>query len=293
MRIEITTDCVCDLPQSYIDAYGIGVMNFYITTSGGRFRDGEEITSENIIDYFERGGYKAAVEAPAPEEYAQFFQSRFNEECEEIIHITGSKRSSRAYQNAAAAARMVDAPGQTVHIMDTDSYSGGLGYFVLKAAKMRDNDATAKQILDTIYAEKEFLSTSFILPDAEVMSRSFKAGKRIRGMCNFFGLHPTFTFKDGKLKVKNFMLGSYKRSMVRYIRGELGKASSINRDMLVLTYAGCDFATVSAMKKELEKYGTFGEIITARACASVSANCGSGMFGVMFMQTHKGSRGGR
>ena len=56
--IGITTDCVCDLPDEYLKKRGVDVVYFYITTGTGRFKDGFEITSGNVLEYLENGGNK-------------------------------------------------------------------------------------------------------------------------------------------------------------------------------------------------------------------------------------------
>lgn len=101
-RIGITTDCVCDLPDEYLKFHDVEVVYFYITTGTGRFKDGFEITSGNILEYLENGGEKAETNAPAPEEYRDFFLAQL-EKYNEIIHISISDKISLSYHNAKVA----------------------------------------------------------------------------------------------------------------------------------------------------------------------------------------------
>ena len=67
-RIGISTDCMCDLPADYLQKHGVDVMQFYIHTATGRFRNESEITSENILEYLEAGNVIVKSNVPAPEE---------------------------------------------------------------------------------------------------------------------------------------------------------------------------------------------------------------------------------
>ena len=88
-KILITTDNVCDLPEDILREYDIPAIHFYITTDHGCFRDLDEITSGNIIEYFANGGKHIATQSPSVEDYEEFFQYVLeSKECDEIIHIT-------------------------------------------------------------------------------------------------------------------------------------------------------------------------------------------------------------
>ena len=71
-KICITTDCVCDLPDEMLKKNNVDQIYFYIRTDNGRFRDIDEITAQNIFDYFENGGVKAISEAPPKKNFIRF-----------------------------------------------------------------------------------------------------------------------------------------------------------------------------------------------------------------------------
>ena len=78
-KIIITTDCVCDLSEELIEMYDIKIIHFYVVTEHGWFKDLEEITSDNIVEYFERGGNQLLTKAPFREEYEAFFEKVLKE----------------------------------------------------------------------------------------------------------------------------------------------------------------------------------------------------------------------
>ena len=72
-KVHITTDSVCDLPQDILEMYGIGVVPYYVCTDQGRFRDMNEMTSDNLLEYWLRNGGNVRSEAASIEEYEGFF----------------------------------------------------------------------------------------------------------------------------------------------------------------------------------------------------------------------------
>ena len=144
-KLGITTDCVCDLPDDYLKLHDVGIVYFYITTDRGRFKDGYEITSGNIIEYLEDGGEKAATNAPEPEEYREFFQDRLKE-CDELIHISISSKVSLSCKNASSALKLMGEQADRVHVIDSKHLSTGMGHLVIKAVEMRDSGKAAEEI---------------------------------------------------------------------------------------------------------------------------------------------------
>ena len=281
-RLGITTDCVCDLPDEYLKLHDIDIVYFYITTSTGRFRDRYEITAGNIIEYLEGGGEKAETKAPEPEEYKAFFEKGL-EKYKEIIHITISNHVSLSFKNANAALELMGENSKKVHIIDSEHLSTGMGHMIIKAVEMRDKGSSADEIIAEAERMKKKIATSFITMNADYLYRNGRAGKKVKDICSAFMLHPVLTMKDGKMTLKTIKIGSYEKSVIRYIKSELGRNKKINRKRLFITHACCPVRTISSIKAAVQKMCRFDEIIVTNASATVSGNCGPGSVGVLFV----------
>ncbi|MGN1415510.1 MAG: DegV family protein [Oscillospiraceae bacterium] len=281
-KIGISTDCVCDLPDEFYKLHGIEIVYFYITTETGRFRDGYEISSGNVIEYLESGGKKAETNAPEPEEYEIFFEKNL-EKYDEIVHISISGLVSNSCRNAAAALEKMGEKGRRVHVVDSCHLSTGMGHMVIKAVELRDAGKSAQEIAEEVYQMKDRVSSTFITMDADYLYRNGKTSKLVSKLCTTFSLHPVLTLKDGRISLKTIKVGRYDKAMLRYVRGELRINRRINKRRLFITYAGCSVKTVSNIRAEVEKLCRFDEIIVTKASATVSGNCGPGTLGVLFV----------
>lgn len=281
-KTGITTDCVCDLPEEYLKANDIYIVYFYITTATGKFRDGYEITSGNMLEYLENGGEKAETNAPEPEEYKTFFENALNR-YDELIHIAISSRVSLSYQNATAALKLMGDNGRRVTVIDSAHLSTGMGHMVMRAVELRDHGETAGEIVKEVESMKNKVSTSFITKNADYLYRNGRASKKVQRLSAFLMLHPVLTLKNGRITLKTLQIGNYEKSVMNYIKSELKHDSKIDKKRLFITHAGCTLKMISQVKSEVEKLCKFDEVTVTKASATVSGNCGPETVGVLFV----------
>ena len=281
-RIGITADCVCDLPEEYLAVHDIDIVYFYIKTDTGRFRDRYEITSENIIEYLERGGNKAETFEPTPGEYKEFFENSLKK-YDEIIHICISSFVSGSTRNAAAALELMGDNGKRVYVIDSWHLSTGMGHMIIKAVEMRDRQTSVDEITTEMESMRNKVSSSFITRSADYLYRNGRAGKRVRDITEMFSLHPVLCMKDGKMAVKSIKAGNYDRAVLKYIKSELRHNKKIDMKRLFITHACCSAKTIADVKQLVNKYCEFDEVIVTKASATVSGNCGPGAIGVLYV----------
>ena len=84
--ILVTTDSVCDLPDSLVREFGISVCPYYVDTDDGRFLDGLEIQPDELLMHI-AGGRKGISQPPRAEDYERFFAEKLTE-AQNVIHIS-------------------------------------------------------------------------------------------------------------------------------------------------------------------------------------------------------------
>lgn len=282
-RIGITADCACDLPEEYFEMHDVGVIYFYITTDTGRFRDGYEVDSQNIIEYLENGGKKADTDAPQPMEYELFFDKQL-EKYDEIIHISLSDKLSLSYANALTALSFMGRDGKRVSVIDSQQFSSGMAFLIIRAVEMREKGYSSAEITKECEHIRECISTSFIARNADCLCRSGLTGKTVGTVCSAMLIHPVLSMKKGRVALKTLEIGDYGRSVCSYIRNELRRSGRIDRQRVFITHAGCKAEMIAAVKNEVKKLCRFDEIIVAKASATISSNCGAGSIGVLFLK---------
>lgn len=282
-KIGILTDCICDLPDDYLKANGIDVMHFYIHTATGRFRDGDEITSENILEYLESGEVILKSNIPDPEEYKDFYEDALNR-YDEVIHICTSDKVGLSYPNAKASLKLLGEDAKRrLTLINSTSLSTGLGHMVLRAVALRDSGKSVAEIVEACESIKSKISSSFIVPNAEYLYRMGYVGKGVDNLSKLLHIHPVLFIKNGKLGVKSFRIGNYEKAIMRYVRSELKHGDRIDQRQLFITHAGSPAKVISQIKAEAEKLCKFDRITVTKASAAISSNCGPETVGVLFV----------
>lgn len=279
-KIWITSDCTCDMPESLLEEYNVEVIHFYISTDHGCFKDTDEMTASNVVEYFENGGVKINTGAPAVSEYVDFFRQELKKS-EELIHIAISSKLSNSYRNAVAAAEQF---GNKVKVYDSEQLSTGMAYMVICGVKMAQNDQSSEEILTALDDIKQRVSTSFIVENADYLYRAGRINKVFKVICATLKIHPVLWVKHGELRLKTIQIGNYKESVMKYARTELKRASKIERESLFIPYTTASVKMMSILKKQVTAICSFEKIYTTKASATITSNCGANAIGIALLK---------
>lgn len=278
MLIMVSTDSVCDLPKYLLDKYQIAVMPYRIVTEGGEFLDGVETETDGVLSYIEEAGRRVQSEPPEVADYEEFFAEKLTKaQC--IIHIAMARHVSRGYENALEASKAFD----NVFVVDSGHLSSGMGMMVLHAAEYVANgidvDATVKE-LDRIKAQ---IRTSFIVSSTEYLAKSGRISAKINAFCQAFMIHPVIILKNSRMKIGALTIGTKNYAWKKYISATLNTVREIDKRTLFITYAGLTNKELQQIEQQVRRKTAFERIIYQKASPSISANCGPGTFGLIFV----------
>ncbi len=275
----VTTDSICDLPTEILERYEIKYTYYYVKTEKGRFCDGAEVSAGNLLEYVGSGEGSARSEAPSVEEYETFFAERLKE-AEQVIHISAGDGVGKGYRNALHAAEGFD----NVYVADSGHLSSGMGILVLFAAEYARQGKTVREIIDALPGISERISTTFVVPTADMMHQSGRISG-VRSLCDVFDLHPMLSMKRSKITCTGIFAGAWERAFRSYVRQCVRRKRDIDTRLLFITHAGCSQSMIEEIRKEVEKYQKFESVIVQQASAAISSNCGEGTFGLIYLRS--------
>ncbi len=279
--IAIITDCICDLPEELILKHDIYIVYHYIFTDNARFRDVDEITSQNVFDYMSTGKMPT-TDNPPLDEYIEIFRENL-EKAEHVIYFAITSKMAYSYKFGVDAKNALGAEGDRVHIVDTKHLSTAIGHIVLNAAEMAEAGRPYQEIIEQSELLAKKVKCSFIVKNVDYLHKNGFVGPLLQKICSTFSIHPVLIVKDGDMVVQRVFIGNYQKAQIKYIRSEMKNNENIRKKLLFITHAGCTTKEINAVRREVDRHCTFEQTLVTNASATVSCNCGPHTVGVLYV----------
>ena len=280
-KLIIASDTSIDLSKEFIEKYDIKTAPFSVILGEEQYKDGVDITPDDIYAYHDRTGTLGKTAAINVAEAEEFFRSLKENDDDEIIFFTISKTLSGTNQYACVAASEVGG----VYVIDTKNLSTGGGLSAIKACEMRNEGKTAEEIVDFVNNKMvDYVNASFIIDSLEYLHKGGRCSTLAALGANLLKLKPCIEVKNGSMAVGKKYRGKFADVLVEYTQARLEDADNIDLDRVFVTHAGVDMEIVNAVAEQVKKTLPFKEVLITRAGATVSCHCGRNTLGVLFLQ---------
>lgn len=273
-KVYITSDGVCDIPKELLEKYDIRLIDLYVKTAFGRFRDSEEIDANNLERYLSEENTTAYSLSPTIEDYEKFFAEVLME-ADDVIYLSFASGVGRAVENAVIAAKGF----AHVHVINSGHISCGQGLIVLHAAKLAQEGAPLQNIFEEIKAVKHKIKDSFLLPSTKIFYQKGFTDKFTATMCDIFQLHPVLGTHGSKLRVLGVRWGRLEKAWRKYIRYHLRNISHIDDRVVFIVHAGCSVKQQEIILEEVNRAMKFKQVIMVPASSASVCNAGLGSIG--------------
>lgn len=277
--IKILSDSTCDLSQELIKKYNIGIIPLYVRLGDEEYRDGVNISPEDIYKWSDEHGETPTTAAASMSDIAEYLDPAGDDE---YIIFTISSSMSVNFNNVRLAAEELGM-SERVHGIDSANLSTGIGLLVIHAAELAQKGKSAAEIVNEIENIKDKVRASFVIDTLVYLHR----GGRCSGMAALIGtalkLHPRIAVSDGAMHPEKKYRGSSNRYVLDYVRDMENDLKNARPERVFITHSGCDREVVESVREYLRSLGVFDEILETRAGSVVSSHCGPGTLGVLFI----------
>lgn len=280
MSIKITSDSTCDLSPALLAQYDITLLPLYVTMGERTCRDGVDVRPEDLFSYVDCTGTLPTTAAVNVADYHECF-AQFSAQYEAVIHITISSDFSSCYQNACVAAADFD----NVFVVDSRNLSTGHGLVVLEGALAARRGDRAEDIVAYLNELTGRVEASFVVDKLDYLVKGGRCSSAAALGANLLKLKPCIEVADGKMKVGRKYRGSYDKVLLQYVRDRLEGRDDLVLDRIFLTHTPCRPETVEAVRQEIGKYASFGQIIETTAGCTISSHCGPNTLGILFIRS--------
>jgi EDD domain protein, DegV family len=195
-KIALITDSASDVPSDLAKEYNINVLPFRILYKDREYRDGIDITPEQV--YRNMVNEVPTTSLPSLDDMDQVYEKLEKDGYNKAIVITLSSGLSGIYNAAKIAAD--NHPNIDTFIWDSKSISVGEGVVVLECGKLIKNGKSFQEIKDYIPTILQRSNLFFVVGTLEYLKRGGRIGKVAGTIAELLDIKPIISpdKKDGK-----------------------------------------------------------------------------------------------
>jgi len=279
--IVITTDSASEITKEVAEKYSVGVIPLHVSLDGKEYRDGENITVNDIYDAYNTKKIIATTSAVAVAEYIDFFK-KYTDKGASVIYISFSSGLSSCYQNACIAAQDLKEHGAEIYIVDSHSLSQSMCYLIIKAAELRDSGLSAQEIVPQIEALVPKLNMTFVINSLEFLKKGGRCSALAAFGANILGLKPRIDLVNGKMEVGKKYRGKLENVHIQYI-DEMLASGDFDMERVFISHTGLSDDRVDLIVKHLKKTTKFKEIIVGTCNCVVSSHGGKDAMAILLL----------
>ena len=278
-KIIISSDSTSDLSAELKERYGVVTIPLGITLGTEVYRDGVDITPDDIYAHHIKTGELPKTTASNVGECIDYFAD-LTKDGDTVIHFTISSTMSSTYNNTCMAAEEFE----NVYVIDAQNLSTGSGLLVVAAAEMAAKGMEATDIVAEIEKLRPCVDASFVIDSLEYLHKGGRCSALAMMGANLLKLKPCIEVKGGSMGVGKKYRGVYGRVLSEYVDERLQNIDDIDNSRVFVTHAGCDSEIVNAVVEQVKSKGFFKEVFLTRAGCTISSHCGANTLGVLFIR---------
>jgi DegV family protein with EDD domain len=279
-RIGVVVDSTCDYPEDWTYRDRVHVIPEHIRFGEQDYREGVDITDAEFFQKVLELGYIPKTSQPSPGEFADFYRE-LAPQYDVIISLHLGAKLSGTYQSAVLGAEMV-ADEITVHPVDSNNGSAGVGVMADEAFQMSDAGATPEAILQRMAVLRERIQIFLTPKDLTFPRMSGRVSALGAFVASVLHITPIIILTDGEL-IASERARSRKKAfakMVRMMKERLGEGP-VNL-AIIHSQAPED---VDPLKSALLAAFQPQKLWIAGLSSSVSAHLGPGTIGIVGYRT--------
>lgn len=279
--VKIISDSTCDLSLELIKRYDIDIISLHILLGEDEYKDGKNITPEEIFTWSDEHRTTPKTSAPSLTDAMEIIRP-YVEQKREVICFSISGSMSTSGNVMRLAAEELEA-SNLVTVIDSANLSTGIGLLVIEAAVMAQAGKNAAEISAAIEILKPKVRASFVVDTLTYLYRGGRCNAVAAMAGSVLKLHPKIVVENGAMDASKKYRGKLHSVVMAYVRDMEDELKKARPERVFITHSGCDRKIVEDVQSYLQSLGVFDEILETRAGGVVSSHCGPGTLGVLFI----------
>ena len=251
-KVKIITDSCSDLSGELLTKYDIDYAKMTTVCEGVQQEASllwEYYSPKELYDKI-RNGIRVTTTQVPPEEFTRIFDLYINDY--DIVYIGCSTKQSGSVNTAAVIAKQYKEkyPDSSIYCIDSLNASIGEGMLAIKAAEMRDEGKSAKEIFDSVSAMRNNVREFITVHTLEYLRRCGRVKATAAFFGNLMGVKPILISDANGAQTPVKKVKGRKNSIAEIVNLMKENITDSENQTIYLVHADCDPAEIEALKNE-------------------------------------------
>lgn len=280
-KVKIIVDSTVDLTKEIYEKYDIDVLPLNINFGEKTYKDGVDIDIKTLFQKVETLGMLPHTSACSPAVFVECFK-KYIDKGMDIIFLGISSTFSTTFQNAFIA--KAEFSDDRIFLVDSKNLSTGTGLLVLKAAKLAEEGKSAKEITSILEKAVPNVVAQFTIEELEYLHKGGRCSSASKIFGHIFHIRPYIKVIDGQMVVHKKPRGPMRIAVNEQLNDVRNNLDKIDQSTVFITHSLVSDELLEYTKTELGKIIDPKSIIITTAGCVISAHCGKGCIGILYLK---------
>ncbi len=276
--VAVVTESVCCLPPSLCEEHGVLVVPMWVLRDERGYRDGVDVSTEDVLRWLEHGPPYPTASAPSPADYLEAFRAAAGRGAQRVLALTVARQLSGAYGHACRAASRAPIP---VTVVDTGTAAASQGLVVLQAARRLRTGVALEEVARWAGQAGPRTPLVALVRSLDHLYRSGRVPRVAHLLNRRLGAVPLFAIAGGRVRRAGIAAGQTRA--VRRLVSELRRARRRAVRLLVAVTDAGMAAEADELAVTLRDLGVADELYRFGFTPVMALNTGPGVLGVAYL----------
>lgn len=283
-KIKLVADSTCNLSSNLISKYDISILPLSIIMGENVYRDGLDISPEDIYKWSDANKTTPKTAAVTPEKAVETLQPFVEAERDIIFFGVSSQMSTTCNVIRTLSETTGDSRYANIRVIDTQNVSAGISLQILYAAKLAEEEKSADEIVELVNNRRDKVSASFVVDTLTYLARGGRCRAATALLANALKVKPRIIIKNGVMDLDRKYRGSSKFAILRYVEDLKYQLLSADETCVFISHSGCSQEIIDDVWAYLAELHHFHRIYVTHAGSVISSHCGPGTLGIYFYE---------
>ena len=199
-KVAVVTDSTACVPREFVEEYDIRVVPINVIFEDRVYRDGVDITPEEVYTLLKGAKRLPTTASPPPGVYLETYRDA-SKESDSILSISVSSSLSSIFESAWQAKETAkeELPGVAIEVIDCRTAAGGQAFVVMEAARAAASGHSLSEGIEVAKSVMAKVNVIIIFDTLYYLAKGGRIPKAAAWAGSFFDIKPIVEVAKGEV----------------------------------------------------------------------------------------------